>query len=568
MERSFPIITKENAHCLDCYRCLRKCAIDAIDFSTGRAQIIQDKCVLCGECVSECPQKTKKIITDKQRVIEALETDKPLALSIGGMVVSFFQCMDPESIIEKAYQIGFSFVETVDVIEPVVMGEISSYIRKHDDQFFISSHCPTIVNLIEKHYNHLIPHLLPFPSLAKIHANEIRQKYPDYEIVYVTACPGEFNNPDIVDSVDYIITFLDFEQLLKYMKKKSDEVPSGILAPYRGGYSFTVIGNMATQLLRNGVLREGYIEWYSGLDNCINILNGLKEDDLPDVDFLELMSCSSGCVSGLDLEKRGSILDRCLCLERYYHSREERPVRILESKIGKREFCARPYEEPDVSLDEVAKEMRTFYEQAGTKILNCGACGFDSCYEKSAAVVRGQAERNMCISYMKAKAETLANGIVNTSESGVIVFDNKMRILQTNPRAHEILSGYDLKDGNVLTDYIDSRKLNRVVYDGKIIHNQLYHYQELNIWTQETIQPMEGMPGHFLMTIRDFTEQIKQKQELEAVKKQLLIKASEVINDQMRIAQEIASLLGETTAQTKITLLQLINEFEQEKELT
>ncbi len=568
MQHPFPIVTKENAHCLDCYRCLRKCAIDAIDFSTGRAHIIQDKCVVCGECVSECPQHTKKIITDMPRVIKALEEKRPLALSLGGMLVTYFGCLGPEGVMEKAYKIGFKVVEPVDVIEPLVLAEIASYLRRNEGKFTISSHCPTIVNLIEQHYAHLIPNLLPYPSLAMIHARELKKQHPECEVVHVTACPGEFHNRDTLNSVDYLITFNDFEQLLRYMKSDVGTVPPGPLAPNKGGYGYTVIGNMASQLLNDGVLVEGHTEWYSGLTNCINILDGLHEDDLPDVQFLELMSCNSGCISGLGMEKKGSILDRCLCLERYYHAREDWPVRVLETDIPRTSFVDRTYVAPPVSKEAVAQEMRSFYEQQGAKILNCGACGYNSCYDKSVAVVRGEADRNMCMSYMKAKAETLANAIVSSSDSGIMVFDAELRILQTNPRLRRMFSGYDLCEGRLLTDYMDGSRFRPVVEKDKVMRNSLQHYEDLDLWTQETVQPMEGVADHYLALFTDVTEQVNQRRELEGVKQQLLVKADEVINEQMRVAQEIASLLGETTSATKITLLKLINEFEREKELT
>ncbi|MFY9451728.1 MAG: hypothetical protein WAQ09_08310, partial [Bacillota bacterium] len=56
----------------------------------------------------------------------------------------------------------------------------------------------------------------------------------------------------------------------------------------------------------------------------------------------------------------------------------------------------------------------------------------------------------------------------------------------------------------------------------------------------------------------DITEQSRQQDQLSELRKETLERAQEVINKQMRVAQEIASLLGETTAETKVTLDQLI----------
>lgn len=565
--KSFPIVTKENARCLDCYRCLRKCKIDAIEFSQGKARIIQDKCILCGRCIDECPQHTKKIVTDMPEVIKALEAGEPLALSLGGMVVSYFSCANPDTVISKAYEIGFQAVESADVIEPLVMADIAAYLRNHKDDFTISSHCPVVVHMIEQHYAELVPYLLPYPSLASIHSRELRANHPGVKVVHATACPGEFRNRQTLKTVDYLITFNDLEQLLRYMPHEPERIPEGPLTPYRGGYNFTVVGNMGKQLLANGVIAEGHTEWYSGLGSCKNILDGLVNGSLPDVQFLELMSCASGCVSGLGLRNKGSILDRCLCLEHYYHSRVDLPVRILDTHVTQVEYQDRSYHEPPVSKEAVAEEMRSFFEQEGAKILNCGACGYNSCYEKSAAVVRGEAERRMCMSYMKAKAETLANAIVSTSESGILVFNSALDILQVNPRLLQIFHEYHIKEGGNLKDYMDTRRFLDVVESHKIIANQTQYYEDLGLWTRETIQPMAGISDHFLALFTDVSGLERQRRELDEVKQQLLVNAEQVINDQMRAAQEIASLLGETTSATKITLLRLINEFEREKEL-
>lgn len=566
--KAFPIVTKENARCLDCYRCLRKCKISAIEFSTGKARIMQDKCILCGRCIDECPQHTKKMITDMPAVIRALEAGEPLALSLGGVVVSYFGCANPETVIAKCYEIGFSAVELADVIEPLVMGEVAAYLRDHRENFRISSHCPVVVNMIEQHYAELVPYLLPFPSLASIHSRELRTNHPGVKVVHATACPGEFYNRETLEAVDYLITFGDLEQLLRYLPHHEGRVPEGPLTPYRGGYHFTVVGNMAKQLLNDGVIAEGHTEWYSGLGSCKNILDGLVNGPLPDVQFLELMSCASGCVSGLGLRDKGSILDRCLCLERYYHARAEQPVRILETSVPTTSHLDRSYHEPPASKERIAEEMRSFFEQEGAKILNCGACGYNSCYEKSAAVVRGEADPRMCISYMKAKAETLAHAIVSTSESGILVFNSELDILQVNPRLQQIFHGYRIREGANLADYMETDRFREVVATGKVIANQSRYYQDLELWTRETIQPMAGMSDHYLALFNDVSGQERQRRELEGVKEQLLVNAEQVINDQMRAAQEIASLLGETTSATKITLLRLINEFEREKELS
>ena len=36
--------------CKDCYKCIRSCPVKAISFADNQAQIIEDECILCGQC--------------------------------------------------------------------------------------------------------------------------------------------------------------------------------------------------------------------------------------------------------------------------------------------------------------------------------------------------------------------------------------------------------------------------------------------------------------------------------------------------------------------------------------
>ena len=121
----FPIVNKDNSNCLDCYRCLRKCPLDAIEFSTGRARIITESCVVCGECIRECPQKTKRIISDMDFVVKALKEKKPLVLSLGEVALLTGKMPIPQ-LAEKAYDIGFDYIEELDILEEDVMREVSA----------------------------------------------------------------------------------------------------------------------------------------------------------------------------------------------------------------------------------------------------------------------------------------------------------------------------------------------------------------------------------------------------------------------------------------------------------
>ncbi len=562
----FPIVNKDNSNCLDCYRCLRKCPLDAIEFSTGRARIITESCVVCGECIRECPQKTKRIISDMDFVVKALKEKKPLVLSLGEVALLTGKMPIPQ-LAAKAYDIGFDYIEELDILEEDVMREVSAYVRS-SDKLVLSSHCPVVVNLVEQHYPEWIENLLPLTSLASMHAKDLKERYPDHLVVHASCCPAEFYNRQNDEDIDYLITLSELERIIRYnpVVRNHEEATEPYYLEFSGGYGFSIVGNVSSRLLDEGVCERDSIEWYSGLGACIDILKSKDEHLCETVQFLELMACDSGCITSVDVMHPDSVFGRCLEIKQYNSDRQYLPNYTMQIPPIPASFINNRFEPEILESQAIRAEMDACFKDTDAKPLNCGACGYNTCYEKSAAVVRGEAEREMCISYMKAKAESFANSVVNNIESGLVVFDKEYTILQLNPYIKKLFGPYQLDVGMKISDYFDTGYMRRTVEKGEVVRNVMIAYKDLELWTQQTIQPLDG--ERYVAFIVDISEREKQREQFNKVKSELLVNANQVIDDQMRTAQEIASLLGETTAITKITLLNLINEFEKEKELT
>jgi iron only hydrogenase large subunit-like protein len=567
MHFPFPIVNKDDSNCLDCYRCLRNCPLDAIEFSSGRARIITDSCVVCGVCITECPQHTKRVISDFDFVVRALKEGKSLVLSLGESVLLCGK-MTISEMADKAYDIGFDYIEETDVLEEAVMRQVADYVRA-SDKLVLASHCPVVVNLIEQHFPKWCDYLLPIPSLPSIHARDLKKRFPDHAVVHASACTAEFYNRQNDNNIDYFITMAELNRLLRFTPSKRShlEAKDTYYEELNGGYAFSIIGNMSGHLIDDGVVDKDQTEWYSGLSTCIDILKDHDLDANDNVQFLELMACDSGCVNSIDISRDQSIFTRTLAVKQYNADRIYLPNVELSVPLPKADFHPRLYVPEAVDVAAVRRELKVCFADTDAKALNCGACGYDSCYMKSQAVVRGQAERDMCISYMKAKAETFANAIFNDIENGILVFDKDYKILQANPYVKKMFAPLPVDVGTRLTDIMDISYLRPAVEKNEVIHNVRIAFKELGLWTQQTVQPLEAGVS-FVAFINDITEGEKQREQFNSVKRDLLNNANQVINDQMRTAQEIASLLGETTAATKITLQNLVKEFEREKELT
>ena len=559
----FPIATKETAHCTDCYRCLRKCSIDAIRFSTGKAQIIQPKCVLCGECIEECPQKTKYIISDFKEVKRLLDEGEPLVLSVGETVINHFPKQHPYDVLCEAIDAGFLFVEQVDIVEESLLEIISDYLENREG-LVISSHCAVVVNLVEQHYPHLLPSLMKIPTIASLHAQSLKKRFPQAKVVHVTSCVAELNNMRTREDVDYLIMFNELEKLLAENNNEFALCDKDLdIEDHCGGYAFSISGNIVKKMLTSGVEDEGTTESFSGIKACIDILENIEDVENAKIGFLELMACPSGCVNGQELKKKGSVMDRCIRMAQYETERRDYPKFNIEKPEQIADFHERGYIAPKVDQIDVMEEMQFFFGKKDMRALNCAACGYDSCYKKSEAVIRGEANRMMCMSYMRRNAESFAENIVFSSLNGLIVFKDNFEIIQLNPRIKTMLSGYKIKEGTKLSSYMNTDFMRQVIDDGIPVEHHDMYLEVTDSYVEIRVMQLEDLENTYLAIFSDVTEHEKRKKELAQVKKELLLKAEKVIDEQMHTAQQIANLLGETTAATKITLLDLIHAHEE-----
>ena len=560
----FPIINNMG-NCRDCYRCLRNCDVKAISFRTGQAKIMTDQCVLCGRCVKECPQYTKSIIDQIPKLEQMLKTEK-VVLSLTPVFVNHFNQWSQEELWARLKLIGFYAIEEIAVnAEPFL--DTYANLLQNTDKYIISSHCPIIVNLIEQKFPKLLEHLAPIEDEAVVHARLLKQKYgSDIKVVHISPClsmVGRDSDIDLTLTLDQALDFIfsrkvDKEELAKVEVELTQYKPLG--AP------LAMAGELMQIMVDRGVVNSNEVQYLSGLSTCIAALEELEKTPDFACRFLELDGCRNGCVGGFGLEKRG-ILEKKMEIKNYYHKYSNKPIRhFAETPDTSRVFENR-YKEPAKVETARIREILSNLKQYNKKVMNCGACGYDSCYEKALAVARGQAEEKMCQTYMRGRAESTANTAIRSNPSAIIIFDQDFIIQEFNPAARDMFKAYNLQVGNAVFEYIDHRDFEQVVETGRGMKDLIVHYDDLNLVTRQNVVRMQGTQNLYMAIISDITKGEMKRAELDKMREETLSKATQVINNQMYVAQQIASLLGETTADTKIILLDLIKQFNQEKEL-
>lgn len=560
------VITTRVADCRDCHRCLRCCPVKAISFKSGQAHIIDERCIACGNCTLVCPQQAKVIHTDLQRARAFLTEGRQVALSVAPSFAAAFPRKVVESFESMVRALGFTWVEETAVGAQVVARKYKDLLLGREEPL-ISACCSAAVNLIEKHYPDLIPYLAPCLSPMATHGLLLKKRYgPDIKVVFVGPCTAkidEARRPEVAGIIDAVITFPELqkwfeEAKLEPMGKKNGS-SGGDGLPAR---SFPVEGGVLQAAGISGDLTSRVLT-VSGLEECLATFRDLAAGRIKPR-FVEAMVCTGGCVGGAGMPQGVSAAANRLKVAAYcsWANKNKTAWQVPEGTWENLQLT-RSYHDlrqrlPEPTPENIAAILARIGKTRPADEANCGGCGYNSCREKAHAVYQGWAEEEMCIPYMKSKLSSLAVAIVNSTSSAVIVTDSNFIVQEFNPRA----LGLFAVDGNVvsgrpLNNFFDPVNFAAAWDEQESIVDKRVEYPERDLVTLQTILPIKDY-GLIVGIINDISNQEKAKEEAQEMKQEALVRAEQVITRQMKVAQEIASLMGETTAETKAILWQLI----------
>ncbi|AQS58928.1 [Fe-Fe] hydrogenase large subunit C-terminal domain-containing protein [Desulforamulus ferrireducens] len=565
------------AKCRDCYRCVRICQLKAIRMTAigekrrFQAQVMDELCVHCGQCILACPQKAKRPVSDLKQVVQLLAEGTPVIAVVAASFVSALPLKNPDVLPTILKELGFTAVQETSTGASLVT---KTYLELGFDKPMLVSYCPVIVNLVERYYPELISMLAPVVSPMIAQGRLIKKSNPAAKVAYIGPCAAKRDEAHLLglqDSVDYFLGFNELWQWLQEKEINPDQLTATSfdqfsprqerIFPVEGGMIWTV----AEELREAG---ESFIT-LSGLDNCLDFLKHLSSGEITNPPkLMELWACKGGCVNGpLSLCLDESIFMRQRKLLDYYHSptldeQTESPVALPKISLS-RSFTNRKVEMPLPSESEIKAILARTGKHSPNQEFNCGNCGYNSCRDKAIAVYQGKAEVEMCIPYMRKRAESMSNRVISAMPNAIIVVGKNLDILEINPAAEQLFrcSAAEVV-GQRLLAIMPAGNFMKVIQTGEKLHATSRH-PNLNIVTNEIIFPVKGtdaVVGIFL----DITNEIKQQAQHELLKSQTIQQAQEVIEKQMTVAQEIAGLLGEATAETKVQLGKLIKLMRQE----
>jgi iron only hydrogenase large subunit-like protein/uncharacterized Fe-S cluster-containing protein len=543
--------------------------VAAIGFKDNQAFIIEEKCIYCGNCIKTCPQGAKSALFEEKKLEAFLGSDSYLIASVAPSFAAAFPELKPGQLIEALKLIGFDYIaETAEAAARVVQQFKEE--RKKMDKTLITSCCPAVVNLIEKHYPELLPQLASVLSPMMLQSAELKNKFERARVVFIGPCLAKIEeaknekrrdySPDIVITFEHLRLFLEQKGIkISELKEGEVDLPASRLT---ADYALSGGAVKAADLLRADPGCGNKALHLSGFDNIIKFLEDLKKDKGKiNVELVELLACSGGCINGPAINNDLSIPLKELEVHNYLSANKGNIIKSylpVKKEISiKRKHQNKKMKLPEVPEAEIRKILASIAKEKKEDEKDCGGCGYSSCRKKAEAVYHGFAEKKMCIPYMKSRAESLSQIIVESSHNAIIVVNNQMKIQKFNPVARELFTqkGRELK-GIELDKFIDSSSFQKAwKFNQRLIH-QKCSYKNGSIIVDQTIFALKE---HKVIVgiLTDISQQEKQRRKLQKMKKIAVEKTNDVVNKQMQTVQEIAGLLGETTVETKAALTEL-----------
>lgn len=546
-------LTLKKSNCKNCYKCIRHCPVKAIRFSGNQAHIIGDECILCGHCFVVCPQNAKEIVNETEKVRVLLQS-YPVYVSLAPSFIANYEGVGINAMRTALKKLGFADVEETALGATVVKNEYDRLLREEKRDIVISSCCHSVNLLIQKYFPKELPYLADVLSPMQAHCADLKRRHPGAKTVFIGPCVAKKDEAAHYDGiVDAVLTYEELTEWLNHegvvLEKEMDSQQES-----RARFFPTTGGILKTMNLDAPGYRYMAID---GIENCISALKDIENGNIHHA-FIEMSSCVGSCVGGPVMEKYHPSPVREYIAVAEYAGDKYFVVEQPDSNDLRKHFSLIERENKMPSEYEINAALRQMGKMSKRDELNCGSCGYNTCREKAIAICQGKAEASMCLPYLQKKAEGFSDRIVNNTPNGIIVLNDAFEVQQINEAAMDIMHIRSASDvlGEQVVRIMDPAVFYEVQKKKFNVHNRRVYLAEYKRYVELTV--VYDTDNHlFIGIMRDITDEEKEREKKESISKQTIETADKVVDKQMRIVQEIASLLGETAAETKIALTKL-----------
>ena len=545
------VLRLKKSNCKNCYKCIRHCPVKSIRFSANQAHIVGEECILCGQCFVVCPQNAKEIADGTELVRVLLDGTAPVVASLAPSFAAYFDQVGFASLKAALIQLGFASAEETALGATLVKREYEKQLAQRSEDVIITSCCHSVNLLIRKYYPELIKYLSPVVSPMIAHSQDIKRRNPAAKTVFIGPCLSKKDEAEN-SPVDAVLTFDE----LSRMFAAANITPEPVLdsAEESRARLFPTVGGILKTM---DIPDTGYTcLTVDGTENCKSALADIAAGNLHTC-FIEMSACSGSCIGGPVMEK--------------YNNSPVRHYQAVTTFAGKRDFAVTEPEEGSLarrhtyigvpssipSEAEIAEILAKTGKTCKEDELNCGSCGYNTCREKAIAVYHGKADISMCLPFLMDRAERFSNNILSHTPNGILVVNEDLEVQQVNAAAMKML--HIQREGDVLGEPL-VRVMDPLPFlaalEGRTVREERAYYAEYSKYLELSL--VHDKTTHILIALlRDVTVEEEERLKKEEIGRQTVEIADRVVEKQMRIVQEIASLLGETTAETKIALTKL-----------
>lgn len=549
----------ERQNCKGCYKCLRACPVKAINLVDKHVEIIEERCISCGSCHSGCDHGAINTTSELEKAKKLIGSGKKVILSIDPTILGSFNVEAMDQMAGAAKKLGFWGVSDTSAGASAVIGEYLRLAKEGNMKNVVMSFCPAVCNLFEKYYTDLLDQLAPVISPVIAHGRIIKKAYPDAAVVYVGSCIAKLEESKDARHNKEINAVINYSELNSWFNEMNIE-PSAC-----DPEALLDVGGMARlYAVEGGILRclnvlDEPIKYrqisVDGMDDCIEMLEAIRAGDIENC-LIEIHACRDGCVSGSARVKRGiSKFETKLKIEKNVKHFFNNNYELRDRGINLRKLVMnRGIVQYNPDEKQISKVLYSMGLDTQEWQLNCGACGYNTCREKAIAVLQGTSELSMCVPALRKRADRISNFVLDEYPMITILANDELKIIEFNTAA---ANAFKISRTEALNKYIfelfDPSDFQYVMDTGLAINNKKLRFEEYGLSVEASLVYIKDH-GVVMGIYKDITadEESLEREYQRNINNVEMTQA--VIDKQMAVAQQIASLLGETTAEIKVKL--------------
>ncbi|HLP71471.1 MAG TPA: [Fe-Fe] hydrogenase large subunit C-terminal domain-containing protein [Bacteroidales bacterium] len=406
--------------CRTCYTCVRECPAKAIRIVGGQAEVIDERCIACGNCTKVCSQGAKVFLNTTDRVLKMLECSEPVAAIVAPSFPAEFPDINFRSLVGMIRKLGFAYVAEVSFGADLVAGKYRQLVEENR-QLYISSDCPSIVNYIKLHHPSLTENLAPVVSPMVAMSRVMRNRFgDDIKVVFIGPCVAKKAESSEIDEA---LTFTELRDLFADGGIIADAGTHSDFDEPHGGKG--AIFPVARGLLQAADISDDAVTGsIVAAEGRIDFQNALKEFEAGLIrQHMELLCCE-GCIMGPGLSKNGKQYNRRALVSTYAREKkaslDRQKWKMYYDEFSALDLSVRHRTDSRSAGEMNEKDVAEVLLQMGKKTskdqLDCGACGYETCVEHAIAIKKGLAEVEMCLPYTIEKLHKSVKDLALSNE--------------------------------------------------------------------------------------------------------------------------------------------------------